>query len=119
MIRILGNNLPAKKKIFIALTSIYGVGLSKSFYILNKLGIDSQKKCGNLLGPESIKLRTFFEQNGENFEGSLKRLVAQNIQRLIQINCYRGKRHLKGLPVRGQRTRANSKTSRKKKVKNV
>lgn len=114
MIRILGTDLENKKKIFIALTSIYGIGLSRSLKILKNLKIDLKKNVENLTEFEAIKLRNLLEE-GNNFqlEGNLKRYINQNISRLIEIKCYRGKRHLKKLPVRGQRTRTNSRTVRK------
>ena len=114
MIRILGTNLEKKKKIFIALTSIYGIGLSRSFNILKELNIDSKKKVENLTESEAIYLRNFLEE-GNNFklEGNLRRYINQNINHLIEINSYRGRRHLKNLPVRGQRTRTNNRTVRK------
>ncbi len=119
MIRLLGTNLQGKKKLYIALTAIYGVGVSKSLSILKKLEINPDIMCDNVGDINFIKLRSFFEENVESFEGPLKRAIAQNIQKLIQINCYIGKRHLKGLPVRGQRTRTNSKTASKKRVKKI
>lgn len=114
MIRILGTDLENKKKIFIALTSIYGIGLSRSLKILKELKIDSKKNVENLTEFEAIQLRSLLEE-GNNFqlEGNLKRYINQNINRLIEIKSYRGKRHLKKLPVRGQRTRTNSRTVRK------
>lgn len=114
MIRILGTDLENKKKIFIALTSIYGIGLSRSLKILKDLKIDSKKNVENLTEFEAIQLRNLLEE-GNNFqlEGNLKRYINQNINRLIEIKSYRGKRHLKKLPVRGQRTRTNSRTVRK------
>lgn len=114
MIRILGTDLENKKKIFIALTSIYGIGLSRSLKILKELKIDSKKNVENLTEFEAIQLRNLLEE-GNNFqlEGNLKRYINQNINRLIEIKSYRGKRHLKKLPVRGQRTRTNSRTVRK------
>lgn len=114
MIRILGTDLENKKKIFIALTSIYGIGLSRSLKILKDLEINSKKNVENLTEFEAIQLRNLLEE-GNNFqlEGNLKRYINQNINRLIEIKSYRGKRHLKKLPVRGQRTRTNSRTVRK------
>ena len=114
MIRLLGTNLNNKKKIFIALTSIYGIGLSKSLKILNYLQINPQKNVEFLTEFENIQLRNFLEEgNNLLLEGNLKRYINQNINRLIEINSYRGRRHFKSLPVRGQRTRTNNRTIRK------
>lgn len=113
MVRIFGNNLQNKKKIYIALTCIYGVGISTAKKILNKSGIELNKKVSDLKEAEILTLRTMLEVSGLKFEGDLKRLIGLNIKRLIESNCRRGKRHLKGLPVRGQRTRTNAKTCRR------
>ncbi len=116
MVRILGNNLPNKKKIYIALTCIYGVGISTSRKVLAKAGIELNKKVCDLEESELSILRTTLELSGLKLEGDLKRLVGLNIKRLIESNCRRGKRHLKGLPVRGQRTRTNAKTARRQNI---
>ncbi len=113
MIRILGTNLDNKKKIFIALTKIYGIGQSQAIKILNQLNINFLTKTENLNESESIKLRNFLENSKLLLEGNLKRFLNQNIKHLIDINSYRGRRHLKGLPTRGQRTRTNNRTARK------
>ncbi len=113
MIRILGTNLDNKKKLFIALRAIYGIGLSQAIKILSFLRIDPFKRTAGLTDYESIALRNFIENSNLLLEGNLKRYRYQNIKHLIEINSYRGKRHLKGLPVRGQRTRTNSRTIRK------
>jgi small subunit ribosomal protein S13 len=105
-----------KKKIYIALTQIYGIGVSKALKILKKLEINSNKKVANLNEKEISTLRDTLEFEIVNFEGNLKRQIALNIKHLIDINCIRGKRHLKGLPVRGQRTRTNSRTARRKNI---
>lgn len=114
MVRLLGNNLSKKKKIYIALTAIYGIGISKSLEILNKLQIDSNLKVANLTETHISEIRNFLEIENFKLEGDLKRNISLNIKRLIEINSYRGRRHLNGLPVRGQRTRTNSRTSRRK-----
>ena len=113
MVRILGNTLPNKKKVYIALTSIYGIGLSTAKKILKELEIDPNKKIAELTEKNVSNLRDLLEKDSLKLEGDLKRLIASNIRRLIDINSFRGRRHLKGLPVRGQRTRTNNRTSRK------
>ncbi len=113
MVRILGHNLINKKKICIALTAIYGIEFSNACKVLNNLNINPNLKVAELADKEISLLRDFLENNNLKVEGDLKRDIQFNIKRLIEINSYRGRRHLKGLPVRGQRTRTNSRTSRK------
>jgi small subunit ribosomal protein S13 len=113
MVRILGNNLPNKKKILIGLTCIYGIGLSQSKKILEKLEIDPETKVSDLTELHVSALRELLETDEFKLEGDLKRLVSLNIKRLIDISSVRGRRHLRGLPVRGQRTRTNNRTSRR------
>jgi small subunit ribosomal protein S13 len=113
MVRILGNNLSNKKKIYIALTCIYGIGIPTSKKILNQLDIDPNVKVSDLNETNISSLRDILETEEFKLEGDLKRLVSLNIKRLIDINSVRGRRHLKGLPVRGQRTRTNNRTSRR------
>ncbi len=113
MVRILGNNLSNKKKIYIALTCIYGIGIPTSKKILGQLNIDPNSKVTDLNEENISSLRDLLETEEFKLEGDLKRLVSLNIKRLIDINSVRGRRHLKGLPVRGQRTRTNNRTSRK------
>ena len=113
MVRILGNNLSNKKKIYIALTCIYGIGIPTSKKILNRLNIDLNIKVIDLTEGHISALRDILETEEFKLEGDLKRLISLNIKRLIDINSFRGRRHLKGLPVRGQRTRTNNRTSRK------
>jgi small subunit ribosomal protein S13 len=113
MVRILGNNLSNKKKIYIALTCIYGIGIPTSQKILKQLNIDPNIKVSELNDTNVSALRDILETDEFKLEGDLKRLVSLNIKRLIDINCFKGRRHLKGLPVRGQRTRTNNRTSRK------
>lgn len=116
MVRLLGNNLANKKKIYIALTCIYGIGLSRSIKILNTLSINPNLKVSELTENHISSLREILETDEFKLEGDLKRLVSLNIKRLIDINSFRGRRHLKGLPVRGQRTRTNSRTSRRQSI---
>ena len=113
MVRILGNNLPNKKKVYIGLTCIYGIGLSQSKRILAKLNIDPEIKVADLTEENVSALRDLLETDEFKLEGDLKRLISLNIKRLIDISSVRGRRHLKGLPVRGQRTRTNNRTSRR------
>ena len=118
MVRILGNNLSNKKKIYIALTSIYGIGIPTSLKILKQLEIDPNIKVTDLTESNTSSLRDFLETEEFKLEGDLKRLISSNIKRLIDINSFRGRRHLKGLPVRGQRTRTNNRTSRRQSIFN-
>jgi small subunit ribosomal protein S13 len=113
MARILGNNLSNKKKIYIALTCIYGIGIPTSKKVLQELQIDPNLKVSELTESNISSLRDILETDQFKLEGDLKRLISLNIKRLIDINSFRGRRHLKGLPVRGQRTRTNNRTSRR------
>ena len=108
MARIAGVNLPAKKRIDIALTYIYGIGRSRAKEILQKTGISPEKKVIDLTDQEVAALQRAVEEY--KVEGDLRREVQMNIKRLIDIGCYRGIRHRVGLPVRGQRTRSNART---------
>jgi small subunit ribosomal protein S13 len=113
MVRILGNNLSNKKKIYIALTCIYGIGIPRSKKILGQLNIDPNLKVSDLTETNISQLRDILETDEYKLEGDLRRIVSLNIKRLIDISSFRGRRHLKGLPVRGQRTRTNNRTSRR------
>lgn len=113
MIRLLGHTLLNKKKIYIALTTIYGIGISTSKKILNDLEINPESKVFDLPESKFSDLRKYLESSGLKLEENLKRHLASNIRKLRDINCYRGRRHAKGLPVRGQRTKTNSRTSRR------
>jgi len=113
MVRILGNALANKKKIYIALTAIYGIGISTAQKILKRIEIDPNTKVFELTEKNISNLRDILESEEFKLEGDLRRLITSNIRRLIDINSFRGRRHLKGLPVRGQRTRTNNRTSRK------
>src|SRR4051812_40380024 len=109
MARIAGVNLPREKRLEIGLTYIYGIGRSTSNSILGSLGLDSNTKVRALTDEEVSRLRAYIDQNVE-VEGDLRRERSQNIKRLMEIGCYRGLRHRRGLPVRGQRTRTNAPT---------
>ena len=117
MPRIAGREIPDAKKVKVALTYIYGVGDTTALKILGEANIDPEKKAGELSDDELSQIATTIDKNHE-IEGALRRQVAQNISRLRTINCYRGIRHSKGLPVRGQRTKTNART-RKGKRKTV
>jgi len=109
MARIAGVDIPNNKRVEIALTYIYGIGLKSSKDILAATGIDPDKRAKDLTEEDTAKLRDEIEQNYK-VEGDLRRDVALDIKRMIEINCYRGIRHRKGLPVRGQRTKTNART---------
>lgn len=115
MARIAGVNLPPNKRIEIGLTYIYGIGRPLSNKILKEAGIDPNKKVSTLVDEEVAKLRQIIEKK-YSVEGELRRKVISNIKRLTQIKSYRGLRHLKGLPTRGQRTKTNARTRKGKKV---
>lgn len=110
-IRISGINLPEKKRIAIALTAIFGIGRPLSNRILAELKINHDTKTRDLTSGEEQRLRDYIEKKVK-VEGELKREVAQNIRHLKEVNTYRGARHAKHLPVRGQRTKTNSRTVR-------
>ncbi|MBC7254587.1 MAG: 30S ribosomal protein S13 [Chloroflexi bacterium] len=109
MARIAGVDIPNEKRVEIGLTYIYGIGLSRSREILAKTGINPDTRCKDLTEAELAKLREVIAQDYV-VEGDLRREVAMNIKRLIDIGCYRGLRHRRNLPVRGQRTRTNART---------
>jgi len=111
MARIAGVNLPKNKKIEFALPYIYGIGHSLAVKILHETHIDKDKLTGELTEQEEQMLRQIIEKQ-YHVEGELRQNIAQNIKTLKEINSYRGMRHKKGLPVRGQRTKTNSRTVR-------
>lgn len=117
MARIAGVDLPREKAILYALPIIYGIGLKNGAEIIEKLEIDPRKKVKDLTEIEVGKLRNLIDEKYQ-VEGDLRREVHDNIRRLIEIGCYRGLRHRRGLPTRGQRTRSNART-RKGKPKTV
>ncbi|MBP5271294.1 MAG: 30S ribosomal protein S13 [Clostridia bacterium] len=117
MARIAGVDIPNAKRVEIALTYIYGIGRKSANDILAKTGIDPNTRAKDLTEDEVAKLRDEIENNYV-VEGDLRRDVSLNIKRLTEINCYRGIRHRKGLPVRGQRTKTNART-RKGPVKTI
>nr|YP_009550747.1 ribosomal protein S13 [Eustigmatophyceae sp. Mont 10/10-1w]QAA11682.1 ribosomal protein S13 [Eustigmatophyceae sp. Mont 10/10-1w] len=112
MVRIAGVDLPDNKAIKISLTYIYGIGHTRANEILSTTNIDPETKTKLLADTDISKLRDLIERNYTT-ESDLKRLVALNIKRLIEINCYRGRRHIQSLPLRGQRTRTNAQTRKR------
>lgn len=111
MPRIAGVNIPENKKIDVALTYVYGIGPTLSKKILEKAKIDKEKRANKLSSEEISKLRDIVEQSYQ-VEGDLRQEKNMNIKRLKDISCYRGSRHQKGLPSRGQRTKTNNRTVR-------
>jgi small subunit ribosomal protein S13 len=114
MARIAGVDLPREKRIEIGLTYVFGIGLPTSRKILASIGINPDTRVKNLTDDETQKLRAELENNYK-VEGDLRREISMNIKRLMDIGCYRGLRHRKGLPLRGQRTRTNARTRKGKK----
>jgi small subunit ribosomal protein S13 len=112
MARITGVDLPREKRIEIGLTSIFGIGRVTSNKILKAVFIDPDKRVKDLSEEEISKIREYIDKNLE-VEGDLRRNVSLNIKRLVEIGCYRGMRHKKGLPVRGQNTKNNAKTRKR------
>ncbi len=109
MARIAGIDLPRNKRIEIALTYVFGIGRTRATEICGKAEVDGATKTDHLSEAEVIKLREIIERNYQ-VEGDLRREVSQNIKMLMDIGCYRGLRHRRGLPVRGQRTHTNART---------
>jgi small subunit ribosomal protein S13 len=110
MARIAGVDLPGQKRVDIALTSIYGIGRRSAVVIAEKAGIPATKKASELSAEEVNSIRKVIDGEGILVEGDLRREVSLNIKRLIDLGNYRGLRHRKGLPVRGQRTKTNART---------
>lgn len=109
MARIAGVDLPKNKRIEAGLTYIYGIGHSKAVEILKNTGVNPDIRVSDLNEEDTSKIRAYIDKNIQ-VEGNLRREVGLNIKRLIEINCYRGKRHRLGLPVRGQKTKTNART---------
>ena len=110
MARIAGIDLPKEKRVEIGLTYVYGIGRKTANDILAEAGVNPDTRVKDLTDEEETKIRDAIEQLGVAVEGDLRREVALNIKRLVEINCFRGTRHRKGLPVRGQRTKTNART---------
>ena len=117
MARIAGVDLPREKRVEIGLTYIYGIGRSSSNRLLSEAGVNPDTRVRDLTDDEVVRIRGAIEST-QMVEGDLRREIALNIKRLVEIGCYRGIRHRRSLPVRGQRTRTNART-RKGKVRTV
>ncbi|MFC3227648.1 30S ribosomal protein S13 [Marinibaculum pumilum] len=109
MARIAGVNIPSNKRVEIALTYIYGIGRMKAKEICSKVGVPAERRVNELTEAEIIGVREVIERD-YRVEGDLRREEAMNIKRLMDLGCYRGLRHRRGLPVRGQRTHTNART---------
>jgi len=109
MARVAGIELPKNKRMEIALTYVYGIGRSGALKILGKANVDVARKTDDLTAEEQVRIRQVIDADFE-VEGDLRREVQQNIKRLMDLGCYRGIRHRRGLPVRGQRTHTNART---------
>ncbi len=109
MARIAGVDLPAKKRAEIGLTYIYGIGRTRALSLLNRAGVDPGKKVSDLTEEEVNHVRTLIENEGA-VEGDLRKELSMNVKRLIEMGSYRGLRHRRGLPTRGQRTHTNART---------
>ena len=107
MARIAGIDLPPNKQVWVGLTYIHGIGRTRSKQILAKAGVDETTKVRDLTEEEALAIRQVVQEEGR-VEGDLRKEVAQNIKRLMEIGSYRGVRHRRGLPVRGQRTKTNA-----------
>ena len=109
MARIAGVNIPTQKRLLVGLTYIHGIGRTRAQAILDKLAIPSDRRVSQLTDAEVLRIRELIDRD-YRVEGDLRREVAMNIKRLMDLGCYRGLRHRKGLPVRGQRTHTNART---------
>ena len=109
MARIAGVNIPTNKRVVIALQYIHGIGPAKAKEITTKVGIPAERRVSQLTDAEVVRIREVIDQD-YTVEGDLRRETAMNIKRLMDLGCYRGLRHRKGLPVRGQRTHTNART---------
>ena len=109
MARIAGVNIPTQKRVLIALTYIHGIGATKAKEICEKVGIPAERRVSQLTDDEVVRIREAIDRD-YRVEGDLRREVAMNIKRLMDLGCYRGLRHRRGLPVRGQRTHTNART---------
>jgi len=119
MPRIIGVDIPKEKRIEIALTYLYGIGRAMSNVVLKEAGISPDKRAKDLSEEEVSRITNILQKGSLRIEGDLRRDISQNIKRLMDIGSWRGMRHKKGLPVRGQRTRTNSRTRKGKKRVNL
>lgn len=115
MARIAGVNIPTQKRVLIALTYIFGIGRVMSKEIVEKAGIDESRRVSDLSDQEILRIREIIDRDYK-VEGDRRREISMNIKRLTDLGCYRGLRHRKGLPVRGQRTHTNARTRKGKAV---
>ena len=113
MARIAGVNIPSNKRVEVGLTYIYGIGRAKAHEICTKIGLPVDRRVNQLTEAEVIQIREVIDRD-YSVEGDLRRETAMNIKRLMDLGCYRGLRHRKGLPVRGQRTHTNARTRKGK-----
>ncbi len=113
MARIAGVNIPTQKRVEVGLTYIFGIGRTKAKEICSKVGIPVERRVSQLTDDEVLRIRELIDRD-YHVEGDLRREVAMNIKRLMDLGCYRGLRHRKGLPVRGQRTHTNARTRKGK-----
>jgi small subunit ribosomal protein S13 len=111
--RIAGVNIPTQKRVLVALTYIHGIGSTKAKEICEKVGIPAERRVNQLTDDEVVRIRETIDRD-YRVEGDLRREVAMNIKRLMDLGCYRGLRHRKNLPVRGQRTHTNARTRKGK-----
>ena len=109
MARIVGIDLPRQKRVEIGLQSVFGIGPTRAKILMEKMGLDSAARVSDLTDEQAATLTNLI-QNDYKVEGDLRREVTGNVKRLMEINCYRGIRHKRGLPVRGQRTHTNART---------
>ena len=109
MARIAGINIPTAKRVVIALTYIHGIGRNSAAKICQNIGIPAEQRVNDLTDDELVRIRETIDQEFQ-VEGDLRREVAMNVKRLMDLGCYRGRRHRRGLPVRGQRTHTNART---------
>ena len=112
MVRLIGVDLPRKKRIAYALTYIHGIGLTSARKIVELANINPETRISELTTEQTVSLRQTLEDSNLKLEGDLRRFTGLNIKRLSEINCHRGKRHRNNLPVRGQRTRTNARSRR-------
>ena len=109
MARIAGINIPTAKRVVVALTYVHGIGQNSAAKICQNIGIPAERRVNDLTDDELVRIRETIDQEFQ-VEGDLRREVAMNVKRLMDLGCYRGRRHRRGLPVRGQRTHTNART---------